>query len=91
VAVPASLGADVKMVFHNERGYLSGRQSGDNVLFSAVPANAPVTIVALRAAGEEAYLAMGITNTSALEGVSLKFEKLSLDEVKERLKELNPV
>jgi hypothetical protein len=85
VSVPASIGADVKMVFHNEKAFLGGYQSGDQVLFSAVPANQPVTIVALRAIGETAYLATGVTNTSTTDGFALKFEKLSLDDVKERL------
>lgn len=93
VNVPSAIGADVNLVFHNERSFMSGIAKGDTVRFRNVPENRTVTVVAMRAIGETAYLATGITNTSSSKGVGLelKFEKMTVEEMKERLKELNEV
>lgn len=88
VGLPASWGADVKIVFHNENAYLSGRQSDNRVLFSAVPANEPITVVALIAVGDKAYLAIGETHTS-MKGLQLEFEQMTVEQVAARLALLN--
>jgi hypothetical protein len=89
--IPPSLNADIKMVFHDVKSFINGDMYSDGVVFKNVPVDKDVTIVAMRYDGTTPYLATYKTNTSSQDGIQLNFEKLTVEALAEKLKELNEV
>lgn len=82
-------GLDVKLVFHSFKAILHGKRKTNGVLFEDVPENETVTIVAIKKENSNNYISLSKSSTSDKVVKELKFEKVTLQGLKDKLKRLD--
>jgi hypothetical protein len=80
---------DIKLVFHSFKSFLNGELSGTTCKFKGVPANEKITIVVIKKMDNNAFVSLMESNTSMQEINNLRFEKVTMDKLKEKLEQLN--
>jgi OmpA family len=86
----ASSSFDAKLILKKDKVIVSGfYENGQKVDFGKVVRNAPAVIVAMKIENGQSYLAMHDFITSDAAPIDLKFEAVSPEEIKKRLKTLN--
>jgi hypothetical protein len=81
---------DVKLILKKDKLVIDNSGAvGQPINFKKVKKNSPAFIVAMKIENGQSYLAMHDFITTASANIDLKFEALSPEEIKERLKKLN--
>ena len=89
IAIPPSKTTDVKLVFKERQFVLPAEVNVKEYFFRQVPIDEPVWVVALKYEHGTPMLAMHETSVKR-RYKDLIFRKLTLDELKEELKKLDP-
>ncbi len=80
--------SEVKLLFNDINSYMSSFDSASVNYFNNVPMNKKVTLVAVKVVDNNPYIAIKESNTSETQ-VELDYKKVTIAELKERMKKLN--
>ncbi|HYV90747.1 MAG TPA: energy transducer TonB [Chitinophagales bacterium] len=82
---------DLKIVFHSAKSFMSGTRNNNCMVFSNVPENEEVTLIALKYLDGKPFLAMKETVTSPTPVKDLIFEPVTMNVLKSEMKRLDSI
>lgn len=80
---------DVKLVFHSFKAVLDNFASKPTSKFQSIPNDEAVTVVIVKKLNNETFISLTESNTNLKAINNLAFEKVTMDKLKQKLKELN--
>ncbi|WP_289043593.1 hypothetical protein [uncultured Olleya sp.] len=82
-------GADVKMIFKSYNSILPSKSNNDNYDFGTVAVDEKVILVVIKMIDDKLYLGIKNTTTKEISELDFDFRKVSLDQLKSELQQLN--